>query len=53
MQALTDLDVKPEDFLDVHDFLKLATTPSAIRRIEAVRRAVNRAAASEESVADA
>jgi hypothetical protein len=53
MQALADMDMKAEDFLDIHDFLKLTTTPSAIRRIEAVRRAVSRATTSEEPVADA
>jgi hypothetical protein len=53
MNDLAALDAKAEDFLDVHDFLKMTTTPSAIRRIEAVRRAVNRATIAEESVADA
>lgn len=53
MQDLAGLDAKAEDFLDIHDFLKLTTTPSAIRRIEAVRRAVNRATTSDEPVADA
>lgn len=52
-KALEAAGAKPEDFLDVHDFLKLTTTPSALRRIQAVQRAVSRASSNEESVADA
>lgn len=44
---------KPEDLLDIHDFVKLTTTPSALRRMQAVQRAVSRASSADSSVADA
>jgi hypothetical protein len=54
MDELKKNEAKPEDFLDIHDFVKHTTTPSALRRIEAVRRAVNRASSTDQSsVADA
>jgi hypothetical protein len=52
-RGLEALGGKPEDFLDVHDFLKLTTTPTAVRRIQAVQRAVSRANTPEETVAEA
>lgn len=53
MDELKKFGAKPEDLLDIHDFVKHTTTPSALRRIEAVRRAVNRAASTDQSVPDA
>lgn len=52
-EELKQAGAKAEDLLDIHDFVKLTTTPSSLRRMQAVQRAVSRAGANDGSVADA
>lgn len=51
MEDLKKADTKPEDLLDIHDFIKLTTTPSAVRRMQAVKRAVSKAGSDDEAQA--
>jgi hypothetical protein len=45
---LQELGLTPVDLLDVYDFMRTSTTPSAMRRLEALRQSTLRGAASEQ-----
>jgi hypothetical protein len=44
-EQLAQLEVRPADLLDIHDFVRATTTPSAKKRMEALRQSTEAHAA--------